>query len=186
VTTANTGWLASTASSFGLSQGDIIALGQPFGFGYAFMRIEEYLEKFKDEENVVMTISAGQCVAVAIMSLFWVLHDYDMVLPNMMYLIEPHRLGAIAWTGLMTTVVAIYFQGIALQVASATEAALTFASEPVWASLFGAWLLGEQLTDDSYAGGAVILAACLLGVVADLDNSDDDNSGNEVIVDVFE
>jgi len=43
--------------------------------------------------------------------------------------LEPHRIGAILWTGIVTTVLAIYFEGIALQVASATEAALLFSSE---------------------------------------------------------
>lgn len=75
---------------------------------------------------------------------------------------------AIAWTGIMTTVVAIYFEGFALQVASATDAALTFASEPVWASFFGAWLLHEKLGPTSYVGGGIILLACLLGAVADM------------------
>jgi len=68
----------------------------------------------------------------------------------------------------MTTVVAIYFEGVALQVASATEAAITFATEPVWASLFGAYLLHEKLGTSAYVGGAIITLACLLGSVADL------------------
>ena len=55
--------------------------------------------------------------------------------------LEPHRLVAVGWTGIMTTVVAIYLEGVALQTASATEAALTLASEPVWASMFGAWAI---------------------------------------------
>jgi hypothetical protein len=49
---------------------------------------------------------------------------------------DPHRLAAVGWTGIVTTVVAIYLEGIALETASATEAALLFASEPVRASLF--------------------------------------------------
>ena len=67
----------------------------------------------------------------------------------------------------MTTVVAIYLEGFALQAVSATEAALTFASEPVWASLFGAWLLHETLNINSYIGGAVILGACIISAVGD-------------------
>jgi drug/metabolite transporter (DMT)-like permease len=86
---------------------------------------------------------------------------------------DPHRLAAIGWTGIITTVVAIYLEGIALETASATEAALLFASEPVWASLFGAWLLHESLNLNAYVGGAVILAACVLSAVSDLPQSDD-------------
>lgn len=165
---ASTGWLASAAATMGVDKGDILALGQPLGFGLSFLRIEHYVEKFKDVDNQVMTLSAAQCVSVGLLSLLWVLYDFHGVVPDMSYMVEPHRIGAIAWTGIMTTVVAIYFQGKALQVASATEAALTFASEPVWASLFGAWLLHENLNSNSYVGGAVILAACVFGVLGDL------------------
>ena len=164
----STDWLASAASTIGLTKGDILALGQPFGFGISFMRIEHYVEKFKDVENRVLTISASECLAVGLISLLWVLFDFQGSIPDMTYMIEPHRVGAILWTGIMTTVVAIYFEGLALETASATEAALTFSSEPVWASLFGAWLLHEQLNLDSYVGGAIILTACLLSAVADL------------------
>ena len=63
---------------------------------------------------------------------------------------------------------AIYLEGIALQTATATDAALTFSSEPVWASLFGVWLLSEKLDANAYAGGAIILLACVLGALSDL------------------
>ena len=68
----------------------------------------------------------------------------------------------------MTTVVAIVIQGFGMQVVSATEAALTFSSEPVWASIFGAWLLHETLNVNSYIGGAIILCACILSAVGDI------------------
>jgi DME family drug/metabolite transporter len=86
---------------------------------------------------------------------------------------DPHRLAAIAWTGIVTTVLAIYFQGVALQTASASDAALTFASEPVWASLFGVWLLHEHLNTNAYIGGSIILLACILGVSADQAGGDE-------------
>jgi drug/metabolite transporter (DMT)-like permease len=97
---------------------------------------------------------------------------------NIFFQIEPHRLGAIAWTGIMTTVVAIYLEGVALQVASATEASLLFASEPVWASLFGAWLLHETLGINSYIGGAIILSACVLSAASEAFGEDDEPSSD--------
>lgn len=78
-------------------------------------------------------------------------------------------MAAIAWTGIATTVLAIYFEGVALQTATATDAALTFSSEPVWASLFGMWLLHEQLNFNAYVGGSIILVACVVGALSDLD-----------------
>lgn len=167
-TASSTGVLGTMARTLGVSKGDIVALGQPLGFGYTFMRIEHYVEKFKDVENRVLTLSAAQCVAVGFLSLLWVLYDFHGTIPNMGYLIEPHRIATIAWTGIVTTVFAIYLEGIALQKATATDAALTFASEPVWASMFAVILLHETLNLNAYIGGAVILVACITGAVSDI------------------
>ena len=58
--------------------------------------------------------------------------------------------------------------------------AIIFSSEPVWASIFGFLLLHEQLSQSSYIGGAIILGACLLGALSDLDA---DNSFGEALED---
>ena len=42
------------------------------------------------------------------------------------------------------------------------------ATEPLWASLFGLLLLGENLDQRSFVGGALVVAAC---VVSSLDPS---------------
>jgi drug/metabolite transporter (DMT)-like permease len=88
-------------------------------------------------------------------------------------------LAAIAWTGIVTTVLAIYFEGVALQTATATDAALTFSSEPVWASLFGVWLLHEHLNLNAYIGGSIILTACVIGALSDLSTSTGDDDETE-------
>jgi drug/metabolite transporter (DMT)-like permease len=191
--------LSTLSKTLGVGKGDILALGQPLGFGLAFMRIEHYVEKFKDIPNRIITISAAQCVAVGLLAFFWVMYDFQGHVPDFGYMVsfhfikpaphldqpvshiffficpqlEPHRLVAIMWTGIMTTVVAIYLEGVALETCSASEAALTFSSEPVWASMFGAWLLRERLNTNSYVGGAVILMACILGALADIKPSKD-------------
>lgn len=166
--TEASGPLSLIANALGVSQGDILALGQPIGFGTAFTRIEHYQEEFKDVPNRVLTIAAAQCVAVGAISLLWVLYDFNGSIPNFGYMLEPHRLAAIGWTGIVTTVIAIFIEGIALQTASATDASLAFATEPVWASLFGFVLLHETLGENSYVGGALILMACLIGALSDL------------------
>jgi len=166
--TSGGGFLATMAETLGVTKGDILALGQPLGFGLSFMRIEHYVEKFENVPNRVLTIAAAECIAVGMCSLFWVLYDFHGTIPNLEYLLEWHRIVAILWTGVVTTVIAIYFEGFALQVASASDASLTFASEPVWASIFGAWLLHEELNLTLYIGGSIILFACFLGAAADL------------------
>jgi drug/metabolite transporter (DMT)-like permease len=85
---AGGGALANVAASMGVTKGDLLALGQPFGFGLSFMRIEHYVEKFEDVENRIMTISAAQCVAVGFFSLLWVLHDFHGTIPDFGYMVR--------------------------------------------------------------------------------------------------
>jgi drug/metabolite transporter (DMT)-like permease len=85
---AAAGPLGSLANVLGVNKGDIIALGQPLGFGYAFLRVEHYVDKFKDDENTVLTITAAQCMAVGLVSLLWVLYDFHGTIPNMGYMVS--------------------------------------------------------------------------------------------------
>lgn len=81
----------ASSSAFQLSKGDLIALGQPFGFGLAFMKIEEYVEYFEHEmkiPNKVMILSAVQCMTVGFLSLLWVLWDYHGQIPDMSYMVR--------------------------------------------------------------------------------------------------
>jgi len=153
-------------SLMGIGIGDVLALGQPLGFGYAVMRVEHYMEKFQDIPNRVLTLTAAQCVTVCFLTFVWILVDCGGTVPDMSYLLETHYLLALCWTGIVTTVGACVLQGIALQKASATDAALIFSSEPVWGSLYAGWLLQERMTTTTYIGGFFIIVACLLGSMA--------------------
>lgn len=182
VETALGGPLGAAAKWLGVGKGDILALGQPIGFGSAFLRIEHVQEKYKDVPNRVLTIAAAQCVAVGILSFLWVLYDFHWTIPDFSYMIEPHRLAAIGWTGMITTVFAIFLEGIALQTATATDASIAFSSEPVWASLFGFLLLNEKLGSNAYAGGSIIMMACFLGAISDFNQEQADKkelAGND-------
>jgi len=181
-TSGSIGWFTQFANTLGVKEGDLIAFGQPLGFGISFLRIEHYVEKFKETKNRVLTIAAAECIAVGFLSLLWVLNDFHGIIPNFEYMIEPHRIGAILWTGIMTTGVAIYLEGYALQVLTATDAALTFASEPVWATIFGSWLLHESMNTNSYVGGALILGACILSATSDPPIEGENETENKMIL----
>jgi len=163
--TANSA-VESKSIFFGMTKGDLLALGQPIGFGTSFIRIEQAMSRFSHVKGSALTLAMAQCIAVGGLSLAWLLYDFHGI-PNMGYLLEPHRVGAILWTSVVTTVFAVWLQGVALKSVSAVEAALTFSTEPVWATLFAALFLGESVGTKSYIGGFVILAACGLSVFAD-------------------
>jgi drug/metabolite transporter (DMT)-like permease len=80
--------LGDLAKGIGISKGDLLALGQPLGFGLSFMRIEYYVEKFKDTPNRILTISAAQCLAVGFCSLLWLLYDFHGTIPNFQYMVR--------------------------------------------------------------------------------------------------
>jgi hypothetical protein len=77
-----------TSGNLGIGKADVIALGQPFGFGMAFLRIEHYVEKFKEEKNQILTLSAAQCLSVGMISLMWVLYDFHGTIPDMHYMVR--------------------------------------------------------------------------------------------------
>jgi drug/metabolite transporter (DMT)-like permease len=85
---ANPGVLGTMANAIGISKGDLLALGQPLGFGLSFMRIEHYVEKFEDVENRILTIAAAECVIVGVVSLFWVLYDFHGIIPDFGYMVR--------------------------------------------------------------------------------------------------
>lgn len=157
---------------FGLKGGDVWALGQPVGFGYGVLRIQHHIARFSHIPHRVLILTCAQCVGVCMISLVWFLYDCrgTGVIPDLTDMLERHHVVALVWTGIVTTVVAIVLQGLALQTASATDASLIFSTEPVWGSLFAAWLLNERLTATTYIGGAFILAACVLGSLADAES----------------
>lgn len=77
-----------TSGHLGIGKADVIALGQPFGFGVAFLRIEHYVEKFQEEKNQILTLSAAQCLSVGMISLMWVLYDFHGTIPDMHYMVR--------------------------------------------------------------------------------------------------
>jgi drug/metabolite transporter (DMT)-like permease len=57
----------------------------------------------------------------------------------------------------------LFLQAIGQRRVSADKAALIYAMEPVFAALFGWLWLGELLGWRGFAGGAVVIAALVLG-----------------------
>eukprot|EP00611_Tribonema_gayanum_P027379 TRINITY_DN6749_c0_g3_i1.p1 TRINITY_DN6749_c0_g3~~TRINITY_DN6749_c0_g3_i1.p1 ORF type:complete len:331 (-),score=76.81 TRINITY_DN6749_c0_g3_i1:4-975(-) len=140
------------------TMGDLWSLGQAFGFGIAFTRIEHYMEKFPGQ---ALSLAASQLLAVATVSLGWAVVDSGGVLPDLSFFGTPSIALALGYTGLITTALAVYLETIALQRVSAAEMSVIFATEPLWATGFASVLLGETLGPQAAIGAVFILAACL-------------------------
>ncbi len=67
----------------------------------------------------------------------------------------------LAFMSLFATVLVLWLQNYGQARASATRAAVLFATEPVWAAVFGA-VLGERLGPAEFAGAALVLAGLVV------------------------
>ena len=74
---------------------------------------------------------------------------------------------AAVWTGLITTAANRFGETTALGKLSSSEAAVLLATEPLWAALFAALLLGENLGVNDALGGALIVAACVVNALGE-------------------
>ncbi len=70
--------------------------------------------------------------------------------------------GALVVTGVFASALAFLAQTWAQRRASATQTALAFSLEPVWAAVFGVTLSGDRLGAAGWAGCAVIMAGIVL------------------------
>ena len=67
---------------------------------------------------------------------------------------------------LFCTIFAFFAQNYGVRQSSPTRAALLMGTEPVFGALFAVLWLGEQLSPAAWSGGALIVAASVLGVMA--------------------
>ena len=74
-------------------------------------------------------------------------------------------IGAVLYTGLVSTALTVLLQTRALSLLPATDSSVIVATEPLWAAGFAALLLGEHLDSAAQLGGALILVGCLANTV---------------------
>jgi drug/metabolite transporter (DMT)-like permease len=73
--------------------------------------------------------------------------------------------GAIVYLGIMATAVTTWTQAIAQRHVTATETAIVYSLEPVFAAIFSYWWLGESLGARGLLGGAMVLVAMVLSQI---------------------
>jgi drug/metabolite transporter (DMT)-like permease len=70
--------------------------------------------------------------------------------------------GALLVTGVFASALAFLVQTWAQRVTTATQTALAFTMEPVFAALFGYWLAGDRLGAAAWVGALGIMAGIVL------------------------
>ena len=161
---------------------DAVAALQPVFFGISYLRIAEAGRKYPSDDDA-LAMAAAQVVAVAAVASIWLLgaegsegFGHVLALSD-----QPQTLAVLAWTALASTALTILLQTYALARVPAATASLVVSSEPLWAALLAAVLLGEtNYGAADVAGGALILGASLAPAFLDDDafagNAADDDS----------
>ena len=164
---------ATTAATTGASSlvGDLIAFGQPLGFGLSYAVLEKTMEDHPEDE---LPIAALQCVVIAAAAVGaassaagtvpWAL-PWEHMLPaadlgadatfGQMFGVPL----AIAFQGLISTAFTIWLTAKVFKRLPSTDASIILASEPLWATAVAVALLGTTVDASSAVGGALILSA---------------------------
>jgi drug/metabolite transporter (DMT)-like permease len=161
-------WLGATLSVLGLG---LIVFGASLSFepitlnvgdGLTFLCAVSFalqillISRYARPENY-LPILATQISVVALLSALGMLLFEGPVWPA----------SFVAWkgiiiTGVLATALAFWVQTRFQPLSTATRTAIIFSSEPVFAALFGYWLLGERLIGAQWLGALFILSAMLV------------------------
>ncbi|QKQ76431.1 DMT family transporter [Nostoc sp. TCL240-02] len=104
-----------------------------------------------------LTLTSVQLLFIAVLGLLW---NNTQIL-NQFEVIHQHW-GVIVYLGLLATAAVIWLQTLAQQWVSAGETALLYTLEPLFATIFSFWLLGEHLGIRGLIGAILVLVALLL------------------------
>jgi len=139
-------------SDYVINKGDILVLFCAIAVAFHILTVGYYTKK---TDSILLTIV--QIAVVAVLSIISGLIAEEPVLPR----------GVIVWqallvTSIFATVGAYLIQNIMQRFTSSTHTALIFSGEPVFAGIFGYYLLGERLSGGSVLGCILILAGMII------------------------
>mmetsp|Transcript_22812 Transcript_22812/g.54987 ORF Transcript_22812/g.54987 Transcript_22812/m.54987 type:complete len:508 (-) Transcript_22812:75-1598(-) len=169
--------------------GDLICFAQPIGFGMGYLQLEELMKK---EPSAALPVSAIKLAVVAAAAcLFFESSphaaavglaanvDVDSVVEGAKQTIggmgfqipdfspilaSPVAMGAIAYTGLVTTSLALWVESVAFQRVAATDASIILTTEPLFAAAISAALVGETFGASDAVGAFFIVGACIYAI----------------------
>ena len=146
-----------------ISPGDILAFMQMIFFGIGYWRLEAVSHAHPHQ---AARVTVGQLSAVAAGAALYFVTEYGLGHVDISFdhvtqwLEDPFIMGALLWTGLISTALALYFETVALKVVSATELTLLMTTTSLWGASFAYVTIGEVLSTTGMVGGLMILAGC--------------------------
>ena len=149
--------------------GDLISFSQPIGFGMGYLQLEKLMHK---EPSAALPVSAMKLtvVSLAAFTFFEASHmmggaSQGLVLPDFSPILHSNSaMLAIAYTGIITTSVALWVESIAFQRVPATDASVILTTEPLFAAAVSVILVGEQFGLSDAVGAVFIVGACIYAI----------------------
>jgi drug/metabolite transporter (DMT)-like permease len=138
-----------------LTVGDLWVLGCAISYAVYILLMEAIAPK-----HPPLSLTIVQLITIALLGLIWAAPELWSQLPALQ-----ENWGAIVYLGVMATALTTWTQGIAQRHVSATETAIIYALEPLFAAVFTFWWLGESLGTRGLLGGAMVVVAMVLSQI---------------------
>jgi len=144
---------------------DLWAFGQPLGFGLGYVLNQVAI---REDPDCVAALSAIQFGVIAALATVWAVaengfgHVFATVSSMMGAGATQDTLGAVAYTGIITTALAIWASNEALKKVDARDFSVLLCTEPLFAAAFARVLLAEPMGLNTLLGGTVIVGSCLV------------------------
>lgn len=155
-------FVAARMAVFGVGvmswQAGVVTWGDVWTCGYALSyAIYILLMEPIAQRHSALKLTAVQLITVTVLSILWAAPSWA----EQIEIVKSHWL-AIVYLGVAATAFTTWTQAVAQRYLAATEAAIIYTLEPVFAVMFSFWWLGEGLTLRGAIGAGIILLAMLL------------------------
>ena len=133
----------------GISGGDFLTFGSAFGIAVYIMMLQWITPR-----HSTLPLVAIQLLVMALLGIIW-------AAPQLIEQVEAitSNFTTIVYLALVVTATPIWTQAMAQRWVPAYKVALLYTLEPVFASIFSFWLLGETFGAQSLVGAALVLTA---------------------------
>ncbi|MHC0063157.1 DMT family transporter [Nostoc sp. UIC 10890] len=138
-----------------LGIGDLLMFFDAFVYAAYILFLERVASR-----HPTLTLTSVQLLFIALVGVLWnntqILNEFEAIRQHW---------GAILYLGLLATAAVIWLQTLAQQWVSSDETALLYTLEPLFATIFSFWLLGEHLGIRGLIGAILVLVALFLSQI---------------------
>jgi drug/metabolite transporter (DMT)-like permease len=138
-----------------LTIGDLWVLGCAVSYAAYILLMESIAPK-----HPPLALTIVQLLTIALLGLLWAAPQ----LGSQLAVLQKNWV-AIVYLGIVATAMTTWTQAIAQRYVSATETAIIYALEPIFAAVFAFWWIGESLGMRGLMGGAMVIVAMVLSQV---------------------